>query len=117
LRVFISQPMRGRKDEEITKERIKIIEYLKNKYPMEKIEPIDSYFKSMKYIITEGKTPLWLLGRSIQLLSEAQLVAFAPESKKARGCRIEHECALNYGIPVLDLEYDEGGVLKEVEYE
>lgn len=70
-KIFISQPMNGKTDEEIKKEREKA--------------PI-------------GAKPLWFLGKSIELLSNANVVYFVKGWKEARGCRIEHQCAVQYGI-------------------
>lgn len=54
-------------------------------------EIIDSY-------IDGGGTPLWCLGKSIELLSTADVAYFLKGWNKARGCRIEYMCADNYGI-------------------
>lgn len=42
--------------------------------------------------------PLWFLGKSLELLAQADVVYFAPGWADARGCRIEHLCAVEYGI-------------------
>ena len=48
-------------------------------------------------------TPLWYLGESIKLLGSADVVVFAPGWETAHGCRIERQCAIEYGIPMLNL--------------
>lgn len=40
--------------------------------------------------------PLWFIGKSIELLSSADLVYFSKGWENARGCRIEHACAVEY---------------------
>jgi hypothetical protein len=50
--------------------------------------------------------PLWFLGKSIELLSVADAAYFAKDWDKYRGCKIEHSCAVEYGIKVI--EYVEG---------
>lgn len=42
--------------------------------------------------------PLWYLGKSLELLSTADIAYFAPGWNEARGCRIENQCAKEYGI-------------------
>lgn len=92
-KIFISQPMNGKTDEEIKKERKKAIEYVEQLLG-EKVEVIDSFFEKAPI----GAKPLWFLGKSIELLSNAEVVYFVKGWKEARGCRIEHQCAVQYGI-------------------
>lgn len=98
-RLFISQPMKGKTDEEILKEREAAIAKAKEIYG-EDVEVIDSFFQNAP----ADARPLWFLGKSLELLSTADIVYFAPGWKDARGCKIEHTCALEYGIAVLEGE-------------
>lgn len=98
-KLFISQPMKGKTDEEILKEREAAIAKAKEIYG-EDVEVIDSFFQSAP----ADTRPLWFLGKSLELLSTADIVYFAPGWKDARGCKIEHTCALEYGIAVLEGE-------------
>lgn len=66
-KLFISQPMGGKTDEEIKAERAKTIEAA-SELVGESVEVIDSFFQS------------------------------APGWDDARGCIIEHDCAIAYGI-------------------
>lgn len=95
-KLFISQPMRGKTDAEILFERDKAIESVKEKYPDEEIEVIDSFQKSFK-----NEKPLLALSKSIALLSEADIAYFCEGWETARGCKIERTCALEYGIAVI----------------
>ena len=53
------------------------------------------------YLFCEpGKNSTDSLGKSISLMSDADLVVFAPGWEDARGCRIEHQVARDYGIQV-----------------
>ena len=97
LRVFISQPMKGKTDEEIINERNRMIEAIVRQHPNKEIEIIDSFFQGAP---TDAK-PLWFLGKSLELLSTADIAVFAPGWDKYRGCRIEHACALEYGIEIV----------------
>lgn len=92
-KLFISQPMKGKTDEEILKEREVAIEKAKNVLE-EEVEVIDSFFQSAP---VDAK-PLWFLGKSLELLADADIAYFAKGWEDARGCVIEHECAVRYGI-------------------
>lgn len=96
MKVFISQPMQGRSDEDISKERSIIKSILTNKFNCD-ITIVDSFFKDAP---VDAK-PLWYLSKSIELLSIADLAYFAHGWDNARGCKIEHACAIEYGIPVM----------------
>ena len=96
-KIFISQPMNGKTTEEIENERNYIIDRLRES---ECVEIIDSFFKDEPY----EASPLWYLGESIKLMSEADVVFFCNGWQTARGCQIEHDCALEYGI---DTMYEE----------
>lgn len=96
-KLFISQPMRGKTDEEILREREKAITAAE-KHLGEKVEVIDSFFQDAP---AEAK-PLWFLGKSLELLSTADVAYFAPGWEDARGCRIENTCAIEYGITVIE---------------
>jgi len=92
MRVFISQPMVDKTDEEIEMERDRAISKLKEEFD-EPIEIIDSFFKDAP----QDATPLWYLGESIKLLGNADAVYFCKGWEQYRGCTIEHECAVRYG--------------------
>ena len=96
-KIFISQPMNGKTTEEIEDERNYIIGRLREN---ESVEIIDSFFKNEPH----DSKPLWYLGESIKLISEADVVFFCNGWQTARGCQIEHDCALEYGI---DTMYEE----------
>lgn len=98
-KLFISQPMRGKTDEEILAERKRAIE-IAEKQAGEPVEVIDSFFQSAP---ADAK-PLWFLGKSLELLSTADVAYFAAGWKDARGCRIEQECAKEYGIDRIEEE-------------
>ena len=96
-KLFISQPMRGKTDEEILKEREKAIASAQ-RFLGEEVEVIDSFFQNAP---AEAK-PLWFLGKSLELLSTADVAYFAKGWEDARGCRIENTCAVEYGIAVIE---------------
>lgn len=87
MKLFISQPMKGKTDEEILAERENAISKFKN------VEVIDSFFKGAPH----DATPLWYLVESLKLLGKADVVYFCKDWEKYNGCTIEHECAMRYG--------------------
>lgn len=96
-KLFISQPMRGKTDEEILAERKKAIESAERNLG-EPVEVIDSFFQNAP----ADARPLWFLGKSLELLSTADIAYFAKGWEDARGCRIENQCAIEYGIEVIE---------------
>lgn len=97
MKLFISQPMRGKTNEEILAVRAKAIESAERNLG-EKVEVIDSFFQNAP---VDAK-PLWYLAKSLELLSNADVVYFAKDWEQYRGCRIENICANEYGIDVIE---------------
>ncbi len=100
-KLFISQPMRGKTDEEISAVRARAIESAERKLG-EKVEVIDSFFRNAP---VDAK-PLWFLGKSLELLAEADVAYFAEGWENARGCRIENICAIEYGVDLVIESYE-----------
>lgn len=101
-KLFISQPMKGRTDEEILAVRAEAVEAVQRLLG-EEVQVIDSFIKSAP---AEAR-PLWYLGESLKLLSCADVAYFAKGWEGARGCRIEYDCAIAYEIPTIA----DGGVI------
>ena len=97
MKIFLSQPMNGKTDEQIRIERDNAKEYLKYLF-RESIEIIDSVFD-----LDEGTHPLVYLGKSIEKMAEADIVCFMKGWDESRGCIIEHDAAVRYGIKRLFL--------------
>lgn len=101
-KLFISQPMRGKTDEEILKERNVLIAEAKEIAGEHLLEDIDSFFtdapKNKDNIVTE---PVWWLGKSLMKLSEADVAIFGDNWQNFNGCVIEHEVCERYGIQIL----------------
>ena len=98
-KLFISQPMKDKTDEQILAERKKAIKVAEERVG-EDVEVIDSFFQSAP----ADARPLWFLGKSLELLSTADIAYFAPGWSEYRGCKIEHECAVQYGIDRIESE-------------
>ena len=97
MKIFISQPMKDKTNNEIIKERERAEKNIKEKYPNEKIEIIDSFFKDAPH----DAKPLWFLGKSLELLSSADVAYFVGDWRNYRGCRIEFETSIYYGIETM----------------
>lgn len=101
MRVFISVPTEGRTDAEIAGELNEAIKIVKADNPHEDIRVIGNFFREEPC----NDNPLWCLGKSIELLSSADLAFFGKGWKDARECRIEFACAIAYEIEFL-IQYD-----------
>lgn len=88
MKIMISQPMRGKTNKQIREERAELI----LKLEAEGHEVIDTVLD-----ISENKSPLFYLSKSIELLDKADAVVFMPGWQETRGCRIEEMCAKEYG--------------------
>lgn len=93
-KVFISMPMNGKTDEEIIKEFKEIKERVLDLFGG--CEVIDSVFSNFD-LENNANTPIHYLGRSIELLADADIVYFAKGWQRARGCKVEHLVAKLYG--------------------
>lgn len=98
VKLFISQPMNGKTDEEILAERKRAIESVKKHMASDEVEVVDSFFQNAP---TEAR-PLWYLGKSLEMLSTADIAYFVKGWENARGCKIENMCAIEYGIDVIE---------------
>lgn len=96
-RLFISQPMRNKTDDEIKAERAEIVHRVMEKFG--DVEVIDSFIE--ENAPDNSNSGLWYLGKSLELLSTADCAYFADGWKGCRGCKIEHECAMQYGVDIV----------------
>lgn len=111
MKVFISQPMRGLKSDEIEKVKNKIKKAVRNEYGKD----VD-FVTAFGCAPADDIKPLTALGVSISVMSTADLVVFAPNWSDARGCMIEHECCRLYGIKTIEAGYTGDGEIK-INYE
>ena len=96
-RIFISQPMRGKTDTEILKERVFAITKARVLIG-EEFEVIDTFYTDFH----PNANPLEYLARSIKDLATADIAIFIGDWKNYRGCRIEYLCAVEYGIDIIE---------------
>lgn len=99
MKVFISCPMIGLSREEITQKRASITKKLEERFG--NITVIDSYFAEFDLMKSSLNASVYCLGRAIIKLSEADIVVFAEGWENARGCRIEHTIAQDYGMDII----------------
>ena len=64
----------------------------------EPVELIDSFIETAP----DDANPLWYLAKSIEFLSKADIAYFVKGWKDARGCKIEHECAKQYNVKIIE---------------
>ena len=95
MRIFISQPMHGYTRDEILEERKRIQAIFKGN------EFIDSCIE--KVPVMTGNSSVWCLGESIKMMKDAELVVVPTDHYCYRGCAIEHDVAVRYGIPICEI--------------
>ena len=106
MKAMISQPMAGKTDEEIEATRGKAITALKEKgYDAENTLFTGEWY-SDDIMKERGivQIPLYFLGNSLTSMSRCHAVYFCKGWENARGCKIEHDAAVAYG---LDIIYEE----------
>ena len=94
-KIFISQNMNGLTDEEILANREYAITEIKKRVG-DDVQILESFFSD--YNPKNGSIPLKYLSKAIEILADADVVYFCPNWETARGCKIEHQCAVEYGI-------------------
>lgn len=102
-KAMLSQPMAGKTDEEIISTRKKAIKTLE----AQGYEIINTLFTNewhgKEQTTTRGviQIPLYFLAKSLKNMSLCHAVYFCKGWENARGCRIEHEAAIAYGLELL----------------
>ena len=99
MKVMISQPMNGRSEEEIKKERQNIIE----KFNKMHIEVINTLFT--EEAPDNCNVAVYYLGKSISAMKDIDALYLCDNWNLARGCRIEEKVAREYGIKILDKKF------------
>lgn len=103
-KLFVSQPMRDLSKESIMRVRENALEYI-NSIFNDNYELIDSYFDDNVSEPEGVNVGLYWLSKSLELMSQADLIYFASGWEDARGCVIENEAAIKYGIPRIENTY------------
>lgn len=99
-RLMISQPMGGRSEEEIKQVREKV----KKKVEERGFQFVNTFFKDeFNQEIDTNRTlhiPLYFLAKSLEVMSSCHVVVFVDDWEEARGCMVEHEAAVAYGLEI-----------------
>lgn len=102
-KVMISQPMNGLTDEEISATQEKAMSYLEE----EGYYVIDTFFQdewaNPDKMRERGvvQIPICFLAKALEYMSMCDAVYFCKGWEKARGCKIEHDVAVAYGLKVI----------------
>ena len=99
MKVMISQPMNGRNQEEIKKERQMIVD----KFNKMHIEVIDTLFT--EEAPQDCNVAVYYLGKSRSVMKDIDAIYMCDNWFNARGCRIENRVAREYGIKILDKDF------------
>ena len=102
-KAMLSQPMAGKTNEEIVATREKAISVLKEKgYEIVNTLFTDEWYSKEK-MAERGvvQIPLCFLAKSLENMSLCHAAYFCKGLENARGCRIEHEAAVAYGLEIL----------------
>lgn len=90
MKVMISQPMKNKTEEQIREERAELVKELEEQGH----EVVDTIFDDFP---NGQATPLHYLAKSIEFLANVDCLVCMPNWENARGCRIEEQCAREYG--------------------
>lgn len=93
MKIMISQPMKGKTNEQIREERAELVKRLQD----EGNEVIDTVFENAP---ANEDVAIYMLSQSIRYIGKVDALYFMKGWEKARGCRIEHEVAVEYGKQV-----------------
>lgn len=105
-RAMLSQPMGGKTDQEIVETRERAMKVLQEKgYYVVNTLFTDEWY-SQENMEKRGvvQIPLCFLAKSLENMSKCHAAYFCKGWENARGCRIEHDAAVAYGM---DIYYEE----------
>lgn len=103
MKAMLSQPMAGKSRAEIITTREKAIQALQERgYEVVNTLFTDQWY-SDKAMEERGvvNIPLCFLAKSLENMSKCHAAYFCRGWEKARGCRIEHEAAVAYGLEII----------------
>mgnify|MGYP003511743816 FL=1 len=103
MKAMISQPMRGLTDEEIVATRERALAALsENGYEVINTLFTDEWYSKEK-MEERGvvNIPVCFLGKSVENMSLCHAAYFAKGWEEARGCKLEHDIAVAYGLTVI----------------
>lgn len=81
MKVMISQPMRGKTNEQIRQERAELVQKLENKG----YEVVDTVFENAP---ADEDVAIYMLSQSIRYIGKVDGIVFMKGWENARGCKI-----------------------------
>lgn len=102
-KAMLSQPMAGKAQEEIVATRERAIEALERRgYEVVNTLFTDEWYSKEK-MEERGvvQIPLCFLAKSLENMSLCHAAYFCKGWEKTRGCKIEHDAAVAYGLEVI----------------
>ena len=104
IKVFISVPMTGRTEseilEQIEKEKSKAFNHFHNDCDT-KVIFLASYITEEDIKGNQDRNNnIYLLAKSIEILSCANTIWMGENWQKSRGCQVEHKVAIEYGLMI-----------------
>ncbi len=102
-KAMLSQPMAGKTQEEIVATREKVIAALKARgYDIVNTLFTDEWYSKEK-MEERGvvQIPLCFLAKSLENMSLCHAAYFCKGWEQARGCKIEHDAAVAYGLVII----------------
>lgn len=102
-KAMLSQPMAGKTDEEIIATRERAIKALEARgYEIVNTLFTDEWY-SRENMEKRGvvQIPLCFLAKSLENMSLCHAVYFCKGWEQARGCKIEHDAAVAYGLEII----------------
>lgn len=93
MKIMISQPMKDKTNEQIREQRAELVTRLQE----EGLEVVDTVFENGP---ADEDIAIYMLSQSIRYIGKVDAVYFMKGWEKARGCKIEHEVAVQYGKQV-----------------
>lgn len=103
MKAMLSQPMNGKTEQEIVETRNKAIKALEAAgYEIVNTLFTDEWYSKEK-MEERGvvQIPLCFLAKSLENMSLCHAAYFCKGWEKARGCKIEHDAAVAYGLKIL----------------
>lgn len=102
-KAMLSQPMAGLTDEQIRETRDKAVSYLTS----QGYEVVNTLFTDEWYNKDQMESrgvvqiPLCFLAKSLEKMSLCHVVYFCKGWGLTRGCRLEHQAAVEYGLEII----------------
>ena len=111
--IFISQPMSGKSEEEILATRQKEIDKIHQLFDADGVEIniIDSYIDDAtrkhfkEHVSDDINWDIFWLSQSLERLAMADMIWLCDGWEYSKGCNVELECAMQYGISIVYPEY------------